>query len=140
MLYLCKILILPRLDYGSYIYRSAKIMVLRVLDFVQSAALHLTTGTLCSSPALSICAESSSPPLHYRYLKLIANLILSIEQNTSSPSFNSIHDTKLQKHILPDILSFLPRQKFLSPLPPIYSDTPPWMLMDTRPTIRLNLK
>ena len=122
MLHLYKVFILPHLDYGSQIYRSAKMTVLRVLNFMQSAALCFATEAFRSRPELSICAESSFPPLHYRRLKLITNLILSLAQNPSLPSFNSIHDTKLQKSILPDILLLLPRQKFLFSFPLIYSD------------------
>jgi len=41
--------------------------------------------------------KRTPPPLHYRSLKLTTNLILSIVKNPSLPSFNSIHDTKLQQ-------------------------------------------
>jgi len=63
-------LILPRLNYGSQLYRTTNKMVLRFLDSIQSAALCLATGAFRNSPTSSLCAEASIPPLPYRCLKL----------------------------------------------------------------------
>jgi len=73
-------------------------LFLEVLDAIQSTALRLTTGGFRTSPSLSLRAETSIMPLHYRRIKLTAYLLLSIAQNPSLPSFNLLFwsNAKLQ--------------------------------------------
>ena len=78
LIHLYKSLILPRLDYGSQLYKTANKTVLGLLDTIQSTALRIATGAFWTSPSLSLCAETSIMPLHYRRIKLTTNLLLSI--------------------------------------------------------------
>jgi len=47
------------------------------LDLIQSSAIKLALGALCSSLILSLAAESVEPPLQYRFLTLTPNFLVS---------------------------------------------------------------
>ena len=49
-----------------------------LLDPVQTTSLRIATGAFRTSPALSLCAETGIYPLHFRRLKLTANLLTKI--------------------------------------------------------------
>jgi len=70
-------LIRSMLDYGSPIYGLAPPSHLAFLDLVQNSAIRICSGAFHISPALSLCAESGYPPLHYRRLNLTASLLTS---------------------------------------------------------------
>jgi len=71
----------PILDYGSPIYGLALKSSLILLDLVQTASLRITTAAFCTSPALSLGAETGIYPLHSCRLEFTANLLTKISLN-----------------------------------------------------------
>ena len=51
--------------YGAPIYGLAPHPQLTLLVTIQNFAIRICTGAFYTSPALSLCAESGLPPLHY---------------------------------------------------------------------------
>ena len=116
LLHRYKALILTRLGYGSQLYPTANKTVLRSLDTMQSAALRLATGAFQTRPTFSLCAETTA--LHYRRIKLTVNLLLSIAQNPSLPSFNLLFKSNFTLHNThSDAIPLLPRN-YHTLLPP----------------------
>lgn len=135
LLQLYKSRIRSHLDYGSPIYSQTNKSSLQLLNTIQSSALRMVLGAFRTSPNLSLCAEAAEPPLLFRTLILTTNFLASSAQFPDLPflsSTPSAHNTllnSLKPHLHP-----LPK---LTPLLPIKSSTPPWLL--TPPTIRLDL-
>ena len=71
MLRLYRSIIRSKLDYGSFIYSSASVSTLKLLDPVHNAAIRLCTGAYRSSPALSLFCESGEYPLDMRRSQLL---------------------------------------------------------------------
>ena len=59
-------LILPKIDYGCFVYGSARQSRLRALDSIHCMALRIATGAFRTSPLTSICCEAGIPPLKFR--------------------------------------------------------------------------
>jgi len=93
LLPLYQALILSILDYGAPIYGLAPHPQLTLLETIQNSAILIYTGAFCTSPALSLCAESGLPPLHCRRLTLTAGLLSSIVQLP----YTSIHEYLFSK-------------------------------------------
>ena len=115
-------------------------VVLGVLDTIQSTAHRLATETFRTSPTLSLCAETSTMPLHCHRIKLTVNLLLSIAQNPFLPSFNLLFKSYAKlHHALSDALPVLPRHPLHFPLQTIFSEPPPRILLDFFPNVRFNI-
>ena len=71
MLRLYRALIRSKLDYGCFIYNSAKESTLKLLDPVHNAAIRLCTGAYRSSPVESLYVESGEASLQNRRMQLI---------------------------------------------------------------------
>ena len=89
----------------------------------------MATGSLRTSPTLSLCVEAGEPPLHYRFLALTANFSTSIAQLSNLPIFSPALRHRLESH--------LQKRLKLNPLLPIFPSTPPWPTFP--PDIRLDL-
>jgi len=81
------------LDYGAPIYGLALQPQLTLLETIQNSAIRICTGAFYTSSALSLCAESGLPPLHYRRLILTAGILSSIAQLP----YTSIHEYLFSK-------------------------------------------
>ena len=66
LLLLHKMLILPKLEYGSEIYSSATEARLRVLDAVHHSGIRLATGAFRTSPIPSLLVDANYLPLPLR--------------------------------------------------------------------------
>jgi len=98
--------------------------------------IRICTGAFYTGPALSLCAESGLPPLHYQRLTLTAGLLSSIAQlpftliheylfskTCTKPIFNRAHTHMwyFLNHSLSHIVKF-------NCLTHIYPSIPPWTL------------
>ncbi|KAI5715377.1 hypothetical protein M8J77_015106 [Diaphorina citri] len=77
---------LPILDYGCYIYSSAKDSVLNKLNTVHHAGIRIATGALRSSPVVSLYVDSGIPPLFLRRSKLMLNYVSKISASPFNPA------------------------------------------------------
>jgi len=110
LLCLYKSLIRPILDYGFPIYGLAPKSSLSFLDPVKTASLRIATGPFCTSLALSLCAETGINSLHFRRLKLTANLLtkISLPRNFSATRDCSNNSQNNHSSICAFILTTIP--------------------------------
>ena len=66
LLKLYKSLVRLKLDYGCFIYGSARKSYLRCLDSIHHLGLRLALGALLNSPAKSLYVEANEVPLNLR--------------------------------------------------------------------------
>ena len=71
MLRLYRSIIRSKIDYGCFIYSTAKLTILQTLDPVHNSASRLCTGAFRSSPVDSLYAETGEPPLEFRRNQLL---------------------------------------------------------------------
>ncbi|KAI5754616.1 hypothetical protein M8J77_010061 [Diaphorina citri] len=77
---------LPILDYGCFIYGSAKDHVLNKLNTVHHAGIRIATGALRSSPVVSLYVDSGIPPLSLRRSKLMLNYVSKVAASPFNPA------------------------------------------------------
>lgn len=80
-----KSFILARIDYGSIVYSSARKSTLKPLDSIQREALSIALGAYRTSPYLSLCSETSVPPLNYRRDYLLTSYYSKILSQPDHP-------------------------------------------------------
>lgn len=103
-------LIRSKIDYGSFIYSSARFHVLTKLDTVHHTGIRIATGAFRTSPTLSLCSESGLSPLLFRRLKLAINYVSKIHSQTGHPTYKYIFNSKYSN-------SFRQKQNSTLPLP-----------------------
>jgi len=114
------------LDYGSPIYGLTPPFQLQLLYSIQNSALRIATGAFCTSPAISLCAETSIPPVHYRRLTLTVKF-LTAYSNTPRQPHTTISFTLHQPFtsIITSVLISNSNFKFQA-LTSFFSATPRW--------------
>ena len=90
MLRLYRAIIRSNLDYGSFIYSSAKESTIGVLDPIHNAAIRLSTGAYRSSPVFSLYAESGEPPLRIRRNQLLLQYYARTLQLQTTTSYQIV--------------------------------------------------
>ena len=84
MLRLYRSIIRSKLEYGCFVYSTAKEKVLDLLSPIHNAALRLCTGAFRSSPVLSLYAETGEPPLSFRRKQLLLQFYIRTQQLPNS--------------------------------------------------------
>ena len=84
-------LIRSKLDYGSFIYGSARKSYLRRLDTVQNQALRICLGAYKTSPIDSLHVEANETPMHLRRQKLALQYALKIKSQPNNPVYDTIY-------------------------------------------------
>ena len=90
LLLLHKMLILPKLEYGSEVYSSATEARLRVLDSVHHAGVRLATGAFRSSPIPSLLVDAGVLPLDLRRQSVMLRCWFRSQRLPDSVSCQSI--------------------------------------------------
>ena len=96
LLKLYKSLVLSKLDYGCFIYGSARKSYLRCLDSIHHLGLRLALGALRTSPVESLYVESNEAPLSLRREKLALQYYTKLQSCPSNPSFDCTINPKYQ--------------------------------------------
>jgi len=78
LLHLYRSLIRSKLDYGCIAYGSARPFYLKILEPIHSHALRLCLGAFRTLPAVSLCVQSTEPPLALRRKKLYNTALSSV--------------------------------------------------------------
>lgn len=94
LLRIYRALIRSQLDYGCQAYASAPPSTLKMLDPIHHMGLRLSTGTLRSSPVISLYAESGEPSLSYRREKLSLQLYCRLSSMQGTPTQRIIMETQ----------------------------------------------
>ena len=135
MLRLYRSIIRSKLDYGCFIYASAKQSILQTLDPVHNSALRICTGAFKSSPIPSLYAETGEPPLDNRRKQLLLQFYARSQQLPHSHTSQQInqrtiqntdHSLTISNQILQTTQSIGEMQ--LPVIPYNFSEIPRWLL------------
>ena len=91
LLKLYRSLVRSKLDYGCFIYGSARKSYLRSLDSINHLGLRLALGALRTSPVESLYVEANEAPLSLRREKL------ALQSCPSNPAFECTIDPKYKE-------------------------------------------
>ena len=87
LLKLYKSLVRSKLDYGCFIYGSARKSYLRCLDSIHHLGLRLALNALRTSPIESLFVEANEAPLSLRREKLALQYFTKLQSCPSNPAF-----------------------------------------------------
>ena len=102
-------LLLPKLDYGCFLYGTASATNLTILDRIQYAAPRTIVGALGCTPTIKLEAEADVMPLAMRRSKLLLQYrsrVLGVGNHTVRQlilEYFSIQDVLDQTYVLPAI-------------------------------------
>ena len=96
LLKLYKSLVRSKLDYGCFIYGSARKSYLRCLDSIHHLGLRLALGALRTSPVESLYVEANEAPLSLRREKLALQYYTKLQSCLSNPSSDCTINPKYQ--------------------------------------------
>ena len=92
LLKLYRSLVRSKLDYGCYIYGSARKSYLQCLDTIHHLGLRLGLGAFRTSPTESLYAEANETPLSLRRKKLSLQYFTKLQSCPFNPAYNcTIH-------------------------------------------------
>ena len=97
LLKLYKLLVRSKLDYGCFIYGSARKSYLRCLDSIHHLGLRLALGALRTSPVESLYVEANEAPLSLRREKLALQYYTKLQSCPSNPAFECTVYPKYQE-------------------------------------------
>ena len=97
MLKLYRSLVRSKLDYGCFIYGSARKSYLRCLDSIHHLGLRLALGALRTSPVESLYVEANEAPLSHRRERLALQYYTKLQSCPSSPAFECTIDPKYKE-------------------------------------------
>nr|WP_160869998.1 reverse transcriptase domain-containing protein [Pantoea sp. Taur] len=135
MLKIYQALICSKIDYGSFIYGSARGHNLARLNSIHHTGIRIATGAFRTSPSLSLCVESGLPPLSSRRNKLVINYLSRLYPQTTHPAhryiFKHRFSTKFQQKInatlpLAERVTFIINHLKSINVKTIENNTPPW--------------
>lgn len=90
LLSLFRSLVRSKLDYGCFVYRSAKKEKLECLNVLHRQGLRLCLGAFKSSPIESLYVEANEPPLELRRIDLAMRYALKMKANPSNPTYDCL--------------------------------------------------
>ena len=99
LLELYKSLVRSKLDYGCFIYGSARRFYLRCLDSIHHLGLRLALGALRTSPIESLYVEANGAPLSLRREKLALQFYIKLQSCPSKPAFDCTINPKYQEYL-----------------------------------------
>jgi hypothetical protein len=142
-------LVRSKLDYGSFIYRSATYAKLHILDPVHHAVIRLETAACRTRPAVSLYAESGEPSLSVRRNVLLCSYASKLAALIHHPSHSAFFRPAFRNHYERNTTSSWPAglrfQQLLSDLhvtlptvaPHEQMPVPPWFLFKATFNLRL---
>ena len=97
LLKLYRSLVRSKLDYGCFIYGSARKSHLRCLDSIHHLGLRLALGALRTSPVESLYVEANEAPLSLRRERLALQYYTKLQSCPSNPAFECTIDPKYKE-------------------------------------------
>ena len=147
---LYRTLLHSQLDYGIFIYRSARKYYLKQLDPICHESLRLALGAFRTSPIDSLYAKAHKVPLQIRSEKLALQYYTKLKSPPSNPEYDCTFETKYgqyfdqkEKSIRPFGLCMEPILKESTiPLNNIHKSIlpqiPPWIIKNPKVNLQLN--
>ena len=149
LLQLYRSIVRSKLDYGCFVYGSARKSYLQALDAIHNQGLRICLGAFPTSPVKSLYVEANEPPLKNRRIKLALQYIIKLRSNLSHPTYNCVFQPnfeakhianlrtikplgiRMKKHIENSNIDFKDISEFQIP------DIPLWEI--SKPTVNLDL-
>lgn len=97
LLRIYRAVIRSRLDYGSFVYGSAKASALKMLDPIHNQGLRLATGAFRTSPIASLYAEANEYSLEKRRFALGFMYSLRVRSVPLHPALESVEKIKFER-------------------------------------------
>ena len=97
LLKLYRSLVRSKLDYGCFIYGSARKSYLRCIDSIHHLGLRLVLGALRTSPVESLYVEANEAPLSLRREKLALQYFTKVQSCPSNPAFECTINPKYKE-------------------------------------------
>ena len=91
-------LLCSQLDYGIFVYRSARKSYLKQLDPIHHESLRLVLGAFRTSPIDSLYAEAYEAPLQIRSEKLALQYYTKLKSSLSNPAYDCTFDPKYRQY------------------------------------------
>ena len=88
---LYRTLLRSQLDYGNFVYRSARKSYLKQLDPIHHVSLRLVLGAFRTFPIDSLYAEAHKAPLQIRSEKLALQYYIKRKSSPSNPAYTMKH-------------------------------------------------
>ena len=95
---LYRTLIRSHLDYGIFVYRSARKSYLKQLDPIHHESLRLVLGAFRTSPIDSLYAVAHAAPLQIRSEKLALQYYTKLKSSPSNPAYDCTFDPKYRHY------------------------------------------
>lgn len=92
-----KTMILPILDYGSFLYHSANSNVLQTLNVINHSGIRLCTGAFRTSPFISLIVDSGLSTLNFKREKQSLKFFQKVLSFTSHPLYSFAHNENSYK-------------------------------------------
>ena len=108
LLKLYRALIRSKIDYGSFIYQSARKSYLKILNPIYHTGLRLALGAFRTSPVESLYTEANETPPKLRCNKLALMYYTKLKSNKKNPAYNNTFHPKYR-----DL--FLQKEKAIKP-------------------------
>ena len=97
LLKLYRALVHSQLDYGSFIYRSARKSYIKKLDPIHHEGLRLVLGAFKTSPVDSLYTKAHETPLQLRSEKLALQYCIKLKSCPSNPAYDCIFQSKYKQ-------------------------------------------
>ena len=108
LLNLYRSLVRSKLDYGCFMYGSARKSYLKKLDTIHHQGLRLASGAFRTSPVQSLYSEAQEPSLYDRRKKLSLQYVAKVASNPNNPVYNDIFNS-------PNKVLFENKSNFIKP-------------------------
>ena len=95
---LYRTLLRSQLDYGIFVYRSARKSYLKQLDPIHHGSLRLVLGAFRTSPIDSLYTEVHKAPLQIRSEKLALQYYTKLKSSPSNPAYDCTFDPKYRQY------------------------------------------
>ena len=150
LLNLYRSLIRSKLDYGCFIYGSARKSYIKLLDPIHHQGLRLALGAFRTSPVESLYAEANEPPLNLRRKRLGLQYAVKLMSDHKNPAFETVFEMPPNSEMLYEQSNKIPpfgvrikkelNDLELNPdnvLPSRLPKSPPWTLSQSQIDLRL---
>ena len=94
LLKLYRSLIRSKLDYGNFIYQSARKIYLKILNLIYHGGLRLVLGSFKTSPVESLYAEANQAWANIRSNKLALQFYVKLKLCPSNPAYDGAFHPK----------------------------------------------
>jgi ribonuclease HI len=100
LLRLYRSLVRSKLDYGCFVYGSARHSYIKKLDTIHHQGLRLALGAFRTSPVQSLYVEANESPLHLRRRKLAMQYFIKLKSNPRNPTYNVVFNPSYKELFL----------------------------------------